>query len=174
MQVEKGEVYKIYVDLLEKSNWISLTSRRHVWRNNKLKKESDRLLRRQITLKEQIRETEGYNEGYLAAYLNKFTNKKLKYTSSLFECSRQSHSFMKGFNKGILVESERLQELEHRYKKRRKRKRKKRKIQQTLWECGFQTQDGYVVAWGESEDESEDGSDILSDLSTDEELFQTA
>lgn len=161
MQVELAEVYKIYVELLEKSHWISAASRRHIRRNNKLKKESDVLLRRQITLKEQIRETEGYNEGYLAAYLNKFTNKKLKYTSSLFECSRQSHSFMKGFNKGILVELDRLRELEHRYKKRvrRNRKRKNRKIQQTLWECGFQNQ-------GESEDES----DILSDLSTDEEM----
>jgi hypothetical protein len=172
MQVEYKEVYKIYVSLLESSHHIGIISQRHIHRNNKLKNECDRLknesdvlLRRQITLKEQIRETEGYNEGYLAAYLNKFTNKKLKYTSSLFECSRQSHSFMKGFNKGILVELDRLQELEHRYKKRvrRKRKRKNRKIQQTLWECGFQNQD-----------ESEDESDILSDLSTDEEMFSAS
>ena len=166
MRVEGGEVYKRYVGLLESTHWLSIKSRRHTRVNNKLKKESDGLLRRQITLKEQIRETEGYNEGYLAAYLNKFTNKKLKYTSSLFECSRQSHSFMKGFNKGILVESDRLQELEHRYKKRvrKKKKIKKKKIQQTLWECGFQNPD-------ESEDES---TDISSDSSTDEELFPSS
>jgi len=117
LEKETGEVYQEYINLLLKTNALHRDDKKTFATLMAQKQESERLLRRQISLKEQIRETEGYNEGYLAASFQYFHSNKTEYTSTLLECSRSSPSFMRGFNKGILVESERMLALKRKYKK---------------------------------------------------------
>ena len=105
-----------------------------------MKDKANDQLKRQIRLREQMLETEGYNEGFMAAAFEFFhgqgTNRK--YTSPLLEINRKRRGFMRGFMSGASQESRRLDRIAKEYKtcKNRKIKRKKKHSQQTLWECG--------------------------------------
>ena len=105
-----------------------------------MKDKANDQLKRQIRLREQMLETEGYNEGFMAAAFEFFhgqgTNRK--YTSPLLEINRKKRGFMRGFVSGASQESRRLDRIAKEYKscKNRKIKMKKRIVQKTLWECG--------------------------------------
>ena len=103
-----------------------------------LKDKATDQLKRQIRLREQMLETEGYNEGFMAAAFEFFHGKNRTYTSPLLEINRKKRGFMRGFMSGASQESRRLDRIAKEYKmcKNRKIKRKKRPVQKTLWDCG--------------------------------------
>ena len=76
---------------------------------DKLKYSTDSLLRRQISLQQQVELTRGYNEGQMAAIHN-IKNKLTKdeYTSCLFEIMKNNSYFMRGFYSGLSNEETRL------------------------------------------------------------------
>ena len=128
-----------------------------------MKDKANDQLKRQIRLREQMLETEGYNEGFMAAAFEFFhgqgTNRK--YTSPLLEINRKKRGFMRGFVSGASQESRRLDRIAKEYKscKNRKIKMKKRIVQKTLWECGVyekEDEDPFRnVTVGLSDDEEE-------------------
>ena len=103
-----------------------------------LKDKATDQLKRQIRLREQMLETEGYNEGFMAAAFEFFHGKNRTYTSPLLEINRKKRGFMRGFMSGASQESRRLDRIAKEYKacKNRKIKSKKRAVQKTLWDCG--------------------------------------
>ena len=127
-----------------------------------MKDKANEQLKRQIRLREQMLETEGYNEGFMAAAFEFFHGKNRTYTSPLLEINRKKRGFMKGFMAGASQESRRLDRIAKEYKscKNRKIKMKKRVVQKTLWECGVyekEDEDPFRnVTVGLSDDEDED------------------
>ena len=127
-----------------------------------LKDKATDQLKRQIRLREQMLETEGYNEGFMAAAFEFFHGKNRTYTSPLLEINRKKRGFMRGFMSGASQESRRLDRIAKEYKacKNRKIKRKKRPVQKTLWDCGvYEKEDADPfrnVTVGLSDDEDED------------------
>ena len=126
-------------------------------------------LKRQIRLREQMMETEGYNEGFMAAAFEFFHGTDKKYTSRVLEINRGQRGFMRGFMAGASQESRRLDRMAKEYKryKNRKIKMRKRKVQKTLWDCGvYEKEDPDPfrnVTVGESDDDEEMEVDIQRD-----------
>ena len=126
-------------------------------------------LKRQIRLREQMLETEGYNEGFMAAAFEFFHGTDKKYTSRVLEINRGQRGFMRGFMAGASQESRRLDRMAKEYKryKNRKIKMRKRKVQKTLWDCGVyekEDEDPFRnVTVGESDDDEEMEVDIQRD-----------
>jgi hypothetical protein len=131
-----------------------------------LKDKATDQLKRQIRLREQMLETEGYNEGFMAAAFEFFHGKNRTYTSPLLEINRKKRGFMRGFMSGASQESRRLDRIAKEYKacKNRKIKRKKRPVQKTLWDCGvYEKEDADPfrnVTVGLSDDEDEDEDEV--------------
>ena len=135
---EYGEVYEEYNRQLQ--NYC-----RQMDKNKKvrlewleMKDKANEQLNRQIRLREQMLETEGYNEGFMAAAFEFFHGSNRRYTSPLLEINKKKRGFMRGFMAGASQESRRLDRMAKEYKvcKNRKIKMKKRVVQKTLWECG--------------------------------------
>lgn len=140
LNIEYTEVYTEYTNQLR--NYCRQMDRNKKARLDwlEMKDKANDQLKRQIRLREQMLETEGYNEGFMAAAFEFFhgqgTNRK--YTSPLLEINRKKRGFMRGFVSGASQESRRLDRIAKEYKscKNRKIKMKKRIVQKTLWECG--------------------------------------
>ena len=166
LNVEYGEVYEEYNRQLR--NYC-----RQMDKNKKIRLEwlemkdkANEQLKRQIRLREQMLETEGYNEGFMAAAFEFFHGQGTtrKYTSPLLEINKKKRGFMRGFMAGASQESRRLDRIAKEYKtcKNRKIKMKKRVVQKTLWECGvYEKEDedpfrNVTVGLSDDEDEDED------------------
>ena len=134
-----------------------------------IKEKANEQMKRQIRLREQMLETEGYNEGFMAAAFEFFHGTDRKYTSRVLEINRGQRGFMRGFMAGASQESRRLDRMAKEYKryKNRKIKMRKRKVQKTLWECGVyekEDEDPFRnVTVGESDDDEEMEVDIQRD-----------
>ena len=102
-----------------------------------IREKTNEQLKRQIRLREQMMETEGYNEGFMAAAFEFFHGTDKKYTSRVLEINRGQRGFMRGFMAGASQESRRLDRMSKEYKRHkiRKIKMRKRKVQKTLWDC---------------------------------------
>jgi hypothetical protein len=127
-----------------------------------VREKTNEQLKRQIRLREQMMETEGYNEGFMAAAFEFFHGTDKKYTSRVLEINRGQRGFMRGFMAGASQESRRLDRMAKEYKryKNRKIKMRKRKVQKTLWDCGvYEKEDPDPfrnVTVGESDDDDEE------------------
>ena len=167
---EYGEVYEEYNRQLQ--NYC-----RQMDKNKKvrlewleMKDKANEQLKRQIRLREQMLETEGYNEGFMAAAFEFFHGSNRRYTSPLLEINKRKRGFMRGFMAGASQESRRLDRMAKEYKvcKNRKIKMKKRVVQKTLWECGMyekEDEDPFRnVTVGLSDDEEEIVSDDSSPM----------
>ena len=167
---EYGEVYEEYNRQLQ--NYC-----RQMDKNKKvrlewleMKDKANEQLKRQIRLREQMLETEGYNEGFMAAAFEFFHGSNRRYTSPLLEINRKKRGFMRGFMAGASQESRRLDRMAKEYKacKNRKIKVKKRVVQKTLWDCGVyekEDEDPFRnVTVGLSDDEEEVVSDDSSPM----------
>ena len=127
-----------------------------------IREKTNEQLKRQIRLREQMMETEGYNEGFMAAAFEFFHGTDKKYTSRVLEINRGQRGFMRGFMAGASQESRRLDRMAKEYKryKNRKIKMRKRKVQKTLWDCGVyekEDEDPFRnVTVGESDDDDEE------------------
>ena len=134
-----------------------------------VREKTNEQLKRQIRLREQMMETEGYNEGFMAAAFEFFHGTDKKYTSRVLEINRGQRGFMRGFMAGASQESRRLDRMAKEYKryKNRKIKMRKRKVQKTLWDCGvYEKEDPNPirnVTVGESDDDEEMEVDIQRD-----------
>ena len=134
-----------------------------------VREKTNEQLKRQIRLREQMMETEGYNEGFMAAAFEFFHGTDKKYTSRVLEINRGQRGFMRGFMAGASQESRRLDRMAKEYKryKNRKIKMRKRKVQKTLWDCGvYEKEDPDPfrnVTVGESDDDEEMEVDIQRD-----------
>ena len=161
LQREYSEVYSLYEEKLTRyCNQVDRNKEKIVEMYDLREKTND-LLKRQISLRQQMMETEGYNEGYMAAAFE-FFHSEGKYTSDIYEVNKHRKGFMRGFNAGATTESRRLHKLAGEYKKKsiKNIKIKKRKVQQSLWDCGiYEKEDPNPfrnVTIGLSEDEDED------------------
>ena len=105
MHRELQEVYLGYTELLQRNQDQMERNRKSRERYYDLRDKTNELLRRQISLREMIEETEGYNEGYMAASFEFFHGRNRKYTSALLSASVKRKGFMKGFNNGASRES---------------------------------------------------------------------
>ena len=162
LNIEYTEVYTEYTRQLQ--NYCRQMDKnknaRREWME--MKDKANDQLKRQIRLREQMLETEGYNEGFMAAAFEFFHGKNKRYTSPLLEINRKKRGFMRGFVSGACQESRRLDRIAKEYKvcKNRKIKMKKRAIQKTLWDCGvYEKEDADPfrnVTVGLSDDEDED------------------
>jgi len=127
-----------------------------------IREKTNEQLKRQIRLREQMMETEGYNEGFMAAAFEFFHGTDKKYTSRVLEINRGQRGFMRGFMAGASQESRRLDRMSKEYKRHkiRKIKMRKRKVQKTLWDCGVyekEDEDPFRnVTVGESDDDDEE------------------
>ena len=134
-----------------------------------IKEKANEQMKRQIRLREQMLETEGYNEGFMAAAFEFFHGTDKKYTSRVLEINKGQRGFMRGFMAGASQESRRLDRMAKEYKrhKNRKIKMRKRKVQKTLWDCGVyekEDEDPFRnVTVGESDDDEEMEVDIQRD-----------
>jgi hypothetical protein len=135
---EYGEVYEEYNRQLNNYCRQMDKNKKAMCEWLEIKDKANAQLNRQISLREQMLETEGYNEGFMAAAFGFFHGNKRGYTSPLLEINRKKRGFMRGFMAGASQESRRLDRIAKEYKtcKNRKIKRKKKHSQQTLWECG--------------------------------------
>ena len=136
-----------------------------------IREKTNEQLKRQIRLREQMMETEGYNEGFMAAAFEFFHGTDKKYTSRVLEINRGQRGFMRGFMAGASQESRRLDRMAKEYKryKNRKIKMRKRKVQKTLWECGVyekEDEDPFRnVTVGESDNEEDpDNEELAEDM----------
>ena len=164
LNIEYTEVYTEYTRQLQ--NYCRQMDKnknaRREWME--MKDKANDQLKRQIRLREQMLETEGYNEGFMAAAFEFFHGKNKRYTSPLLEINRKKRGFMRGFVSGACQESRRLDRIAKEYKvcKNRKIKMKKRAIQKTLWDCGvYEKEDAdpfrnVTVGLSDEEDEHED------------------
>ena len=127
-----------------------------------IKEKANEQMKRQIRLREQMLETEGYNEGFMAAAFEFFHGTDRKYTSRILEINKGQRGFMRGFMAGASQESRRLDRMAKEYKryKNRKIKMRKRKVQKTLWDCGvYEKEDPDPfrnLTVGESDDDDEE------------------
>ena len=159
---ENKEVYQDYMELLSRHSHQLGINRKKFHELLDLRKETGSLLKRQITLREQMMETEGYNEGYMAAAYEFFHGEKKMEASAILTANSDKRGFMNGYYAGMDIESRRLNKLAKKLKLRPKRtiKIKKRKIQKTLWDCGITNSDDIdplsEVTVGLSEDEDEE------------------
>ena len=126
-----------------------------------MKDKANDQLKRQIRLREQMLETEGYNEGFMAAAFEFFHGKTKKYTSPLLQINMKKRGFIRGFSAGASQESRRLDRMAKEYKicKNRRIRTRKRNVQRTLWDCGVyekEDEDPFRnVTVGLSDDEEE-------------------
>ena len=136
---ENKEVYQDYTELLIRYCHQLTLNQNKIIEMYDLREKTNSLLRRQITLREQMRETEGYNEGYMAAAYQFFHGDKIMKVSSLLDVNRNKRGFMDGYHAGINIESRRLNKLAKKFKRIPKKiiKIKKRRVQKTLWDCGI-------------------------------------
>ena len=168
---EYGEVYEEYNRQLQ--NYC-----RQMDKNKKvrlewleMKDKANEQLKRQIRLREQMLETEGYNEGFMAAAFEFFHGTDKKYTSRVLEINRGQRGFMRGFMAGASQESRRLDRMAKEYKryKNRKIKMRKRKVQKTLWDCGvYEKEDedpfrNVTVGLSDDEEEAVDDNEELAE-----------
>jgi len=164
LQREHKEVYQDYMELVSRHSNQVVQIKRKLYEMYELKETTNSLLKRQITLREQMRETEGYNEGYMAAAYEFFHGEKKMEASAILTANSNKRGFMNGYYAGMDIESRRLNKLAKKLKLRPKRtiKIKKRKIQKTLWDCGITNSDdvdplsGVTVGLSEDEDEEMD------------------
>lgn len=138
MQRELQEVYLGYTELLQRHSCQLERNQKAREKYYDLRDKTNELMRRQISLREMMDETEGYNEGYLAAAFEFFHGRNRKYTSALLSASVKRKGFMKGFHTGASRESRRLDRIAKEFKRQAKRnvKIKKRLVQSNLWDCG--------------------------------------
>jgi hypothetical protein len=161
---ENKEVYQDYMELLSRYSHQLNMNKKKFHELLDLRKETGSLLKRQITLREQIQETEGYNEGYMAAAYEFFHGDNKMKDTPILRNGRMEISFMNGYRAGRNMESRRLNKLARKLKlrPRRKIKIKRRKIQKTLWDCGIINNDDVdplsriTVGLSTDEDEDED------------------
>jgi hypothetical protein len=137
---ESQEAYQVYTKLLRDNNKLYKESNK-LYRNfAEIRTKTEQFLARQIRLRQQMDETQGYNEGYLAgAYEFFHGSEKKKFNSDNLEFNKKNTNFMRGFHEGISVEYRRLHRLQKKCIKKKKRniKIKKQKKQTDLYDCGF-------------------------------------
>jgi len=159
---ENKEVYQDYTELLIRYCHQLTLNKKKIIEMYDLREKTNSLLRRQITLREQMRETEGYNEGYMTAAYQFFHGDKIMKVSSLLDVNRNKRGFMDGYHAGINIESRRLNKLAKKFKRIPKKiiKIKKRRVQKTLWDCGIINNDDIdplerVTTQGDDDGESD-------------------
>ena len=136
-----------------------------------IKEKANEQMKRQIRLREQMLETEGYNEGFMAAAFEFFHGTDRKYTSRILEINKGQRGFMRGFMAGASQESRRLDRMAKEYKryKNRKIKTRTRKVQKTLWDCGvYEKEDkdpfrNVTVGLSDDEEEAVDDNEELAE-----------
>ena len=136
-----------------------------------IKEKANEQMKRQIRLREQMLETEGYNEGFMAAAFEFFHGTDRKYTSRILEINKGQRGFMRGFMAGASQESRRLDRMAKEYKryKNRKIKTRTRKVQKTLWDCGVYEKEGkdpfrnVTVGLSDDEEEAADDNEELAE-----------
>jgi hypothetical protein len=136
-----------------------------------IKEKANEQMKRQIRLREQMLETEGYNEGFMAAAFEFFHGTDRKYTSRVLEINKGQRGFMRGFMAGASQESRRLDRMAKEYKryKNRKIKTRTRKVQKTLWDCGvYEKEDkdpfrNVTVGLSDDEEEAVDDNEELAE-----------
>jgi len=163
LQREFSEVYSLYEDKLTLYCHQVEKNKEKIVEMYDLREKTNDLLKRQISLRQQMIETEGYNEGYMASSFEFFhDSSKEFYNSRIYDLNKHQKGFIRGFNAGATRESRRLHKLarEHKKKYRKNVKIKKRKVQLNLWECGvYEEEDENPfrnVTIGLSDDEDED------------------
>ena len=140
---EHKEVYEDYTELLIRHCHQVTINKKKVIEMYDLREKTNSLLQRQISLREQMRETEGYNEGYMTAAYQFFHGDKIMKVSTLLDVNRNKRGFMNGYQAGMDIESRRLNKLAKKFKRIPKKniKIKKRRVQKTLWDCGITNND---------------------------------
>ena len=117
---ESQEVYRVYAKLLKDNNKLYKESNK-LYRNfADIQTKTDQFLARQIRLRQQMDETQGYNEGYLAGAYEFFHGgrEKKKFNSDTLEFNKKNTNFMRGFHEGISVEYRRLHRLQNKCNKK--------------------------------------------------------
>jgi len=140
---ENKEVYKDYTELLIRHCHQVTMNKKKLSEMYDLREKTNSLLQRQISLREQMCETEGYNEGYMTAAYQFFHGDKIMKVSTLLDFNRNKRGFMNGYQAGMDIESRRLNKLAKKFKRIPKKniKIKKRRVQKTLWDCGITNND---------------------------------
>jgi len=138
-QRESDTTYREYTRLLTRYSHLIEDNQIKIVEMYNTQEKTNALLRRQISLREQMRETEGYNEGYMTAAYKFFHGNKNMKDSDLLRANRDKRGFMNGYQAGIDIESRRLNKMAKKFKQITKKKvtLKKRKIQKTLWDYGI-------------------------------------
>lgn len=121
MSAEMSDTYQMYQSLLLESNRLLRSQMRlnkelFSARTNMIaiQATTNGLMRRQISLREQIDKTRGYNEGQLAALYTKTKIKKAqKYSSYIFDTMKECGIFKGGFNDGYMDEITHLDKIMH-------------------------------------------------------------
>ena len=163
---EMQEVYLGYTELLQRNQGqLKLNEESRVTYYD-LRDKTSELLKRQISLREMMDETQGYNEGYMAAAFEFFHGRNKKYTSPMLMSHKRKRGFMRGFRNGASRESRRLDKIAKEFKKKARRnvKIKSRPVQRKLWDCGVYeiepTDPFRNMTIGLSEDEDDNDSDV--------------
>jgi hypothetical protein len=159
------QVYLGYTELLQRSQGQMKLNEESRVKYYDLRDKTSELLKRQISLREMIDETQGYNEGYMAAAFEFFHGRTKKYTSPMLMSHKRKGGFMRGFRNGASRESRRLDKIAKEYKKKSRRnvKIKSRPVQQKLWDCGIfeiEPKDPFRNMTVGLSDEEEDDSDV--------------
>ena len=136
---ETEEVYQVYANLLRDNNKLYKESNKLYRKLSKDEIRTGELMDRQIRLRKQLDETQGYNEGYLAGAYEYFHGHKRKFNSNNLILNKQNTSFMRGFQEGVDIEYRRLHRLHNQcnIKKKHNIKIKKRTTQSSLLNYGF-------------------------------------
>tara|TARA_B100000676_G_C17989527_1_gene794003 strand:+ start:194 stop:790 length:597 start_codon:yes stop_codon:yes gene_type:complete len=167
MQRELQEVYLGYTELLQRHSCQLERNQKTREKYYDLRDKTNELMRRQISLREMMDETQGFNEGYMAAAFEFFHGRDKKYTSPLLTASMRKRGFMKGFHTGASRESRRLDRMAKEFKKKARRnvKIKSRPVQKKLWDCGIyeiEPENPFRdMTVGLSEDEDEEDDEII-------------
>jgi hypothetical protein len=140
---ENTEVYDDYINNLEKYVSITAMANNEFSKVSRLREERSNLLRCQISLKEQIEQTRGFNDGLVAAgYKN--IDEEIPWEINLkYQVNKRIPDYIHGWRTGLRIERERLEKeriMNHIRNKNYiipKRKKKSNKRQADLFSFGF-------------------------------------
>ena len=160
---ETEEVYRVYTRLLKDNNKLYKESNKLLCKFSAVQQNTNQMMQRQIRLRQQMDETQGYNEGYLAGAYEFFHHKKSN--SNNLVLNKHNTTFMRGFVEGHCVESRRLHRLHNQYKKKKGKKFRKEKTQSSLLDSGFYIEEtnpfgkNFTIGLSDDEEESKGGPD---------------
>ena len=140
---ENTEVYDEYISNLEKYVSINAMANNEFAKVSRLREERGNLLRCQISLKEQIEQTRGFNDGLVAAGYKNIDEEIPREINLKHQVNKRIPDYIHGWRTGLRIEKERLEkERVMNYIRNKnyiipKRKKKSNKRQADLFSFGF-------------------------------------